>query len=70
MSPNEPLTDQINDAARRIEEEVKRVVQYIDAKVVPEVRRNSSTALRSAADQLAKLAEHLDKSGRGPGAPS
>jgi hypothetical protein len=44
----------------RVEEEVKRVIAFLNNEVVPEVRQNSSKALRVAAEQLAKLAEHLD----------
>jgi hypothetical protein len=29
--------------------------------VVPQVRQNSSSALRAAAEQLARLADHLDQ---------
>ena len=60
--PTEPISDQLTDAARRIEDELKRVVQYIDEKVVPEVRVHSSNALRAASERLSALAEHLDES--------
>jgi hypothetical protein len=40
--------------------EVKRVIAYLNDEVVPEVRQGSSRALRAAAAQLEKLAEHLD----------
>ncbi|HEX5283078.1 MAG TPA: hypothetical protein VFW30_03075 [Bryocella sp.] len=55
-----PLEQRLQEAARRAEEELHRFVKYIDAEVVPEVRRNSSTALRAAAVRLEKLAETLD----------
>jgi hypothetical protein len=45
----------------KIEGEVKRVIAYLNDDVVPEVRRNSSTALRAASQRLARLAEHLDQ---------
>lgn len=51
----------VGDVAPRVEEEVRRVIAYLNDQVVPQVRRNSSTALRAAADQLSKLAEHLDE---------
>jgi hypothetical protein len=57
-----------NEAAPRVEEELQKVIAYLNDEVVPEVRRNSSKALRAAADQLAKLAEHLDRNPeRNPG---
>jgi hypothetical protein len=35
-------------------------VRFLDDEVVPEVRRNSSSALRAAAVRLQKLAESMD----------
>ena len=59
--PNQkPLEQRLQEAARRAEEELHRLVNYLDTEVVPEVRRNSSTALRAAAVRLQKLAENLD----------
>jgi len=43
---------------------VKRVITYLNDKVVPEVRDHSSKALRIAADQLARLADHLEHTRR------
>ncbi len=48
----------------RVEEEVRKVISYLNDEVVPEVRRNSSQALRTASEHLAKLAEHLERSSR------
>lgn len=59
--------ERLNEAGERFEEELRRVVRYIDEQVVPEVRRNGSSALRSAAAQLQKLAEHMDDSKPDPG---
>lgn len=60
--------EHINTAFPRAEEEVRRVISYLNDEVVPQVRRNSSDALRVAAEQLRKLAEALDraKSGQPP----
>jgi hypothetical protein len=55
-----PFEQQVRDAAARAEEELHRFVQYLDSEVVPEVRRNSSTALRAAAIRLQKLADSMD----------
>jgi hypothetical protein len=60
-NPNQkPLDQRLQEAARRAEEELRRLVRYLDDEVVPEVRRNSSTALRAAAVRLQKLAESMD----------
>ena len=55
----------LNESAPRVEEEVRKVISYLNDQVVPEVRQNSSKALKIAADQLAKLAEHLDRNAGG-----
>ncbi len=57
-----PWEERLNEAGARFEEELKRVVRYIDTEVVPEVRHHGSIALRSAAEQLQKLAQRMDDS--------
>jgi prophage antirepressor-like protein len=58
---NERWEQQIRDAARHVEEDVRRVVTYINDEVVPEIRQNGSQALRTAAEQLQKLAQRMDE---------
>jgi hypothetical protein len=48
----------------KLEDDVKRVITYLNDKVVPEVRENSTKALRIAAEQLSRLADHLEHSRR------
>ncbi|MBB6145433.1 hypothetical protein HNQ77_003394 [Silvibacterium bohemicum] len=50
----------IDEKVPRLEEEVKKVIAYLNDEVVPDVRANSSKALRAAAGQLAKLADRFD----------
>ena len=61
-----PWEERVTEASARlrdeVQDEIKRVVRYIDDEVVPEVRRNGSSALRAAAIRLQKLAEHMDDS--------
>jgi len=52
----------LNKAVPRAEEELKKVITFLNDEVVPRVRETSSKGLRIAADQLTKLAEHLDRS--------
>ena len=54
------LDEQFGAFSDRMEEEVRKVVDYLNDRVVPEVRQNSSKALRVAAEQLGRLADHLD----------
>ena len=51
---------QVRDAAARGEDELRRVIDFINDEVVPEVRRNGSVALRRAAQELDKLAQRMD----------
>ncbi len=60
QSSQRPWEQRVNQAGGRIEEEVRRVVTYINDKVVPEVRDNGSDALRAAAKELQKLADYMD----------
>jgi hypothetical protein len=55
------IDETVNKAVPRVEEELKKVITYLNDEVVPRVRENSSKGLRVAADQLTKLAEHLDR---------
>jgi regulator of sigma D len=61
------IDERFNQALPRVEEEVKKVIAYLNDQVVPQLRQDSSQALRAAADQLKKLAEQLDDR-PGPGA--
>lgn len=51
---------QLREAATHVEEDVKRVVTYLNDEVVPDIRRNGSQALRAAAAELHKLAQRMD----------
>ncbi len=55
------IDERFAEGAPRVEEEVKKVIAYLNDEVVPQVRQHSSQALRIAAEHLARLAEHLDK---------
>lgn len=55
------VDEHFGNAGERIEDDVRKVIAYLNDRVVPEVRENSSRALRQAAEQLAKLADHLER---------
>ena len=68
QSPKQPWDSKVREAAEHTEAEVKRVVNYINDEVMPEIRRNGSAALKRAALELQRLAERMDDAGRpGPG---
>ena len=70
MSPTpdqKSFEQRLRDAGARAEEELRRVVRYLDEEVVPEVRANSSSALRAAAVRLQKLADSMEDAKRSAG---
>ena len=50
----------LDEAASKIEQEIKGVLRHLNDQVVPKVRSEGTQALRSAADQLRKLADRMD----------
>ena len=58
--PKRGWEDQLKEAGDRLEEDLRRVVRYINDEVVPDVRRNGSEALRAAAAELQRLAGRMD----------
>lgn len=66
------VDETLNKAVPRVEEDLKRVIAYLNDEVVPSVRQNSSKALRVASQELIKLAELIERRtvipGPGPGA--
>ena len=58
------VDERLNQAMPRVEEELKKVIAYLNDQVVPQLRQDSAQALNVAADQLRKLAQQLDD---GPG---
>ena len=51
----------LEDVGRKIDEDLKQIVDYLNGEVVPKVRTQSSSALRKAAQQLQKLADFMDE---------
>jgi hypothetical protein len=55
-----PWEQRLHEAAATIEDELRRVITYLNDEVVPEVRQNSSDALHAAAAEMERLAQRLD----------
>jgi F0F1-type ATP synthase membrane subunit b/b' len=55
------LDEEFGEAAQKLEREKERVITYLNNEVVPAIRNHSSKALRTAAEQLSRLAEYMDK---------
>ena len=55
------LDQEFGEAAQKIEKESERVIAYLNNEVVPAIRSKSTKALRTAAEQLSRLAEYMEK---------
>jgi hypothetical protein len=67
-TPNHPgwggpptLGQRIDEAIELIEMELRHAITYVNDAVIPQVRRESITAMRTAADTLRNLADRFDK---------
>jgi hypothetical protein len=58
------MDERLGQAMPKVEEELKKVIAYLNDQVVPQLRQDSAQALHAAADRLRKLAQQLDD---GPG---
>ena len=58
------LENDLRDAMQGAEAEVRRGIAYLNDRIVPEVRSHTLEACRSAAGELRKLADRLERSGK------
>jgi hypothetical protein len=74
-SPNTPgsgaggVGKRIEDAIELIEIELRQAVKYVNDSVIPQVRKESITAMRSAADTLRDLADRFERQSSQPKEP-
>ncbi len=59
-APKRPWEQRLHEAAATVEDELRRVITYINDEVVPEMRQNSAAALRAAAAEMERLAQRMD----------
>ena len=50
----------IGEAANQLERESEKLISFINSEVVPAIRGESTTALRTAAEKLQQFADYLD----------
>lgn len=56
----EEVRQAASNAAAKADDELQRLIRYLNEEVVPDVRRHGSAALRTAAAGLKDLAEKMD----------
>ena len=66
--PPHDFGSRIEEAMELIQMELRHAIAYVNDAVVPQVRRESITAMRAVSDTLRNLADRFDK-GAGPGDP-
>ena len=73
-TPNHPgwggpptLGQRIDEAIELIEMELRHAITYVNDAVIPQVRRESITAMRTASDTLRNLADRFEKQNSGTG---
>jgi hypothetical protein len=64
------LGQRIDEAVELIEMELRHAVTYVNDAVIPQVRRESITAMRTAADTLRNLADRFERKGGGAASQS
>ncbi len=76
MSTNYPpgwgargVGQRIEEAIELIEIELRHAIAYVNDAVIPQVRRESISAMRVAADTLRNLADRFEQSSRAGGQP-
>jgi hypothetical protein len=60
QTAGERLDDFLGDASKRIEDETKQMIEYINDEVVPLIREHSSNGLRIASQKLGELADYME----------
>jgi hypothetical protein len=59
MASKKSASEAFQDAAREVESEVRRAIEYIEAKIVPKARKDGEKVLRRLSEELSRWADHL-----------
>ena len=59
MAEKKSVSETIERAAREVEAEVKRAVDYIETNIVPKARRDGEKVLRRLSEELNRWADRL-----------
>lgn len=63
---NVGVGQRIEEAIELIEMELRHAIAYLNDAIVPQVRSESISAMRTVSDKLRNLADRLDQSGSRP----
>jgi hypothetical protein len=59
MASKKSASEAFQDAAREVESEVRRAIEYIEANIVPKARKDGEKVLRRLSEELSRWADHL-----------
>jgi hypothetical protein len=59
MAGKKSVSEAFEGAAREVESEVKRAIEYIETNIVPKARRDGEKVLRRLSEELSRWADHL-----------
>jgi hypothetical protein len=59
MAEKSTVSEAFERAAREVEVEVKRAIEYIETNIVPKARRDGEKVLRSLSEELSRWADRL-----------
>jgi hypothetical protein len=59
MAEKRTVSEVLEQAARELETEVKRAVEYFETNIVPKVRRGGEKVLRRLSEELSRWADRL-----------
>ncbi|MBS1823554.1 MAG: hypothetical protein JST61_16540 [Acidobacteria bacterium] len=51
----------LHGTGARVEDDLRKLLDYINDEIVPDVRKSGSEALRAAAQELNRLAQRIDE---------
>ncbi len=60
-SENKDRRGSFENMGRRMDEEIEKLISYLNDEVVPTVRQHSTKGLRIAADRLRQFADYMDE---------
>ena len=59
MAGKKSVSEAFEGAAREVESEVKRAIEYIETNIVPKARRDGEKVLRRLSEELSRWADRL-----------
>ena len=67
--PGPGVGRRIEEAMERLEVELRQAIAYVNDSVVPQVRQESISAMRTLAETLRKVADHIETKSSPPNTP-